>query len=137
MQGLGPGFKLIMNLQNTSHNTPSRDLLITFLADQTLYTISKSLIEVRFLQTYFWETQGGCSSDVEIHNGAYLFSPICSQWTLSLPREKGGREKVHWEQMGSIGEIRSQATRTASMVIILVRFLLTLNRDFSTHTYMK
>ena len=28
-----------------------------------------------------------------------LFKPICSQCSLSLPSEKVGRERVHWDQM--------------------------------------
>lgn len=46
MQGLGPAFKLTINIENTSTDTPSTDLLITFHYDRTLYTIAKPMIQV-------------------------------------------------------------------------------------------
>ncbi len=47
MQGIGPAFKLLINLENTSSDTPSSNLLITFHYDHTLYMVAKPMIEVR------------------------------------------------------------------------------------------
>lgn len=46
VQGIGPTFKLTVNLQNTSLSQPSTSLLITFLYDEKLYNFKKSFIEV-------------------------------------------------------------------------------------------
>lgn len=48
VQGIGPTFKLTVNLQNTSLSQPSTSLLITFLYDEKLYNFKKSFIEVYF-----------------------------------------------------------------------------------------
>ena len=47
MLGLGPVFRLILGLTNTSANTASRNLFITFYCDDKLYTLAKPYIQVR------------------------------------------------------------------------------------------
>ena len=47
MLGLGPVFRLILGLTNTSPNTASRNLFITFYCDDKLYTLAKPYIQVR------------------------------------------------------------------------------------------
>lgn len=49
VQGIGPGFKLIMSVQNTSTDVPSTDLVITFLTDYSLYKIAKPLVQIPLL----------------------------------------------------------------------------------------
>ncbi|XP_047132073.1 Bardet-Biedl syndrome 1 protein homolog isoform X1 [Hydra vulgaris] len=49
VQGFGPGFKLLMSLQNTSTSVVPRDLLISFLTDLKIYNIANPLIEVPIL----------------------------------------------------------------------------------------
>ena len=46
MLGLGPVFRLILGLTNTSANTASRNLFITFYCDDKLYTLAKPYIQV-------------------------------------------------------------------------------------------
>ncbi len=46
VQGIGPMFKLTVNLQNTSMTVPSVDLLISFLYDRHLYSVKRTLIHV-------------------------------------------------------------------------------------------
>lgn len=44
--GLGPVFQLKLTLANTSSDTPSKELLITFAADSSLYRIEHPIIQV-------------------------------------------------------------------------------------------
>ena len=46
VQGIGPMFKLTVNIQNTSLSLPVLDVLITFLFDDKLYSVAKTLIHV-------------------------------------------------------------------------------------------
>ena len=46
IQGIGPTFKMTVNLQNTSLSMPSLDLFITFQYDDKLYRLQKTLIHV-------------------------------------------------------------------------------------------
>ena len=47
--GLGPVFRLIIGLCNTSPGKPSRNLMITFYCDDKLYAISRNVIRVPML----------------------------------------------------------------------------------------
>ncbi|XP_057316965.1 Bardet-Biedl syndrome 1 protein homolog [Hydractinia symbiolongicarpus] len=47
--GLGPTFQIMILLSNTSADIPSKDLLITFSADNALYKIQHPVIEVPFV----------------------------------------------------------------------------------------
>jgi hypothetical protein len=46
VQGIGPTFKLILKVQNISNSSPLMNFYITFVYDEKLYKIAKSLIEV-------------------------------------------------------------------------------------------
>ena len=46
VQGIGPTFKLTVNLQNTSMNIPSSNMMITFMYDDKLYSVQRTLIHV-------------------------------------------------------------------------------------------
>ncbi|XP_022090954.1 Bardet-Biedl syndrome 1 protein-like isoform X2 [Acanthaster planci] len=76
IQGIGPTFKLTVNLQNTSINCPSMQLLITFLYDEKLYSLQKTLIEVPMLVpglNYSFETLVECLSDKGISDVIKVF----------------------------------------------------------------
>ncbi|CAF0884301.1 unnamed protein product [Brachionus calyciflorus] len=49
VQGIGPTFKLIVKVQNISTTAPSLNLFMTFIYDDKLYKIPKSLIELPIL----------------------------------------------------------------------------------------
>ncbi|XP_046850601.1 Bardet-Biedl syndrome 1 protein-like isoform X2 [Xenia sp. Carnegie-2017] len=66
VQGFGPAFKLTIKLQNTSFNSPSTDLFISFHYPESLYNLSKSCIPVPLLIPgieYIFETFVECISD--------------------------------------------------------------------------
>ncbi|KAM5138045.1 BBSome complex member BBS1 [Mantella aurantiaca] len=66
VQGIGPRFKLILNLQNTSQNRPSMQLLISFLYDERLYQLKPAFFKVPLLVpglNYPIETFIDCCSD--------------------------------------------------------------------------
>ncbi|XP_072277428.1 BBSome complex member BBS1 isoform X4 [Pyxicephalus adspersus] len=66
VQGIGPHFKLILNLQNTSQNRPSMQLLISFLYDERLYQLKPAFFKVPLLVpglNYPIETFIECCSD--------------------------------------------------------------------------
>jgi Bardet-Biedl syndrome 1 protein len=67
VQGIGPLFKLTVELQNTSSTTSLIKLLITFSYDENLYSLSRPLIQVPFLVpslSYSFETLIQCHSDI-------------------------------------------------------------------------
>ena len=67
--GLGPVFRLILGLTNTSANTPSRGLFITFYCDDKLYRIAKPYIDVSMLVPgldYKYETLVECVSEMGV-----------------------------------------------------------------------
>ena len=69
MLGLGPVFRLILGLTNTSANTPSRGLFITFYCDDKLYRIAKPYIDVSMLVPgldYKYETLVECVSEMGV-----------------------------------------------------------------------
>uniref|UniRef100_UPI00398EA0D9 BBSome complex member BBS1-like n=1 Tax=Pristiophorus japonicus TaxID=55135 RepID=UPI00398EA0D9 len=66
VQGIGPSFKLTLNIQNTSAARPVINLLISFLYDETLYSIKRGFFQVPMLVpglTYPIETFVQCLSD--------------------------------------------------------------------------
>ncbi|XP_062576110.1 Bardet-Biedl syndrome 1 protein-like, partial [Saccostrea cucullata] len=76
VQGIGPTFKLTVNLQNTSLSQPSTSLLITFLYDEKLYSFKKSFIEVPMLVpglNYAFETFVECLSDKGVSDNIKVF----------------------------------------------------------------
>ena len=67
--GLGPVFRLILGLTNTSASTPSRGLFITFYCDDKLYRIAKPYIDVSMLVPgldYKYETLVECVSEMGV-----------------------------------------------------------------------
>ncbi|XP_013391721.1 Bardet-Biedl syndrome 1 protein homolog [Lingula anatina] len=76
VQGIGPTFKLTVNLQNTSISTASFNLLITFQFDDRLYNIHKTYIPVPMLVpglSYAFETFVDCLSDKGISDTIKVF----------------------------------------------------------------
>ncbi|ELT99525.1 hypothetical protein CAPTEDRAFT_108485, partial [Capitella teleta] len=76
VQGLGPIFKLTVNLQNTSMTVPSLDLIITFQYDNTLYKFNKSIIQTPMLVpglNYSFEALVECLSDKGISDTVKVF----------------------------------------------------------------
>jgi len=74
--GLGPVFRLLIGLCNTSAGKPSRDLMITFYCDDKLYTIQKNVIQVPMLVPgleYVFETLVECISDLGISDQLRVF----------------------------------------------------------------
>ena len=76
VQGIGPTFKLTVNLQNTSLNQASSNLLITFQFDEKLYVFKKSYIQVPMLVpglNYAFDTFVECQSDKGISDYVKVF----------------------------------------------------------------
>ncbi|XP_072031464.1 BBSome complex member BBS1-like isoform X2 [Amphiura filiformis] len=76
IQGIGPTFKLTVGLQNTSLNLPSMNLLISFLYDEKLYSLQKTMIQVPMLVpglNYSYETLVECLSDKGISDVIKVF----------------------------------------------------------------
>lgn len=69
MHGLGPVFRLILELQNTSPDSPSMNLFMTFQCDIRIYKIDRSVIRVPFLAPgllYNFATRVECVSKLNI-----------------------------------------------------------------------
>jgi len=76
VQGIGPAFKMTVNLQNTSLTIPSMDLMITFQYDEKLYTLEKGIIHVPMLVpglNYSFETLITCLSERGISDNIKVF----------------------------------------------------------------
>ncbi|KAJ8309310.1 hypothetical protein KUTeg_014184 [Tegillarca granosa] len=76
VQGIGPTFKLTVNLQNTSLSQPSTDLLITFQFDDKLYLFRKTFIQVPMLVpglSYAFDTFIECLSDKGVSDNVKVF----------------------------------------------------------------
>ncbi|XP_030074788.1 BBSome complex member BBS1 [Microcaecilia unicolor] len=76
VQGIGPKFKLTLNIQNTSVNRPSIHLLISFLYDEHLYSMKNSFFKVPLLVpglNYPIETFVDCLSDKGISDLIKVF----------------------------------------------------------------
>lgn len=66
VQGLGPSFKLTLNIQNTAAARPALDLMVGFLYDQRLYRVRTPLLRVPLLVpglVYPLQTFVECASD--------------------------------------------------------------------------
>nr|KAG5712923.1 hypothetical protein BaRGS_007520 [Batillaria attramentaria] len=66
IQGIGPTFKLTVNLQNTSLTQASSELIIAFEFDERLYSFRKKLIQVPMLVpglNYIFDTFIDCLND--------------------------------------------------------------------------
>lgn len=76
VQGIGPSFKLTLNVQNMSAARPVIDLLVSFLYDQSLYSIRRSFFKVPMLVPglmYPIETFVQCLSDKGISDIIKVF----------------------------------------------------------------
>ncbi|KAM4617230.1 BBSome complex member BBS1 [Discoglossus pictus] len=76
VQGIGPRFKLTLNIQNTSVNRPSMQLLISFLYDERLYRLKPAFFKVPLLVpglNYPLETFVECCSDKGISDIIKVF----------------------------------------------------------------
>ncbi|XP_041469808.1 Bardet-Biedl syndrome 1 protein-like [Lytechinus variegatus] len=76
VHGIGPTFKLTVSLQNTSLSKPSLGLLISFLYDEKLYSLQKTMIPVPILVpglNYTYETLVECMSDKGIADVIKVF----------------------------------------------------------------
>ncbi|KAM9302244.1 BBSome complex member BBS1 [Gastrophryne carolinensis] len=98
VQGIGPRFKLILNLQNTSQNRPSMQLLISFLYNEHLYHVKPTFFKVPLLVpglNYPIETFVDCRSDKSISDVIKVFvlkegrsSPLLTAH-ISMPVSEG------------------------------------------------
>ncbi|XP_076099954.1 BBSome complex member BBS1-like isoform X2 [Mytilus galloprovincialis] len=76
VQGIGPTFKLTVNLQNTSLNQASSNLIITFQYDEKLYVFKKAYLQVPMLVpglNYAFDTFVECQSDKGISDNVKVF----------------------------------------------------------------
>ncbi|EDO40876.1 predicted protein [Nematostella vectensis] len=76
IQGIGPAFKLTVNLQNISPSVAITNLLITFQHDESLYALAKPCIIVPLLVpglSYSYETLVECISDKGISDAIKVF----------------------------------------------------------------
>ncbi|XP_052770219.1 Bardet-Biedl syndrome 1 protein homolog [Mya arenaria] len=76
VQGIGPTFKLSVNLQNTSLNQASTNLHITFDFDEKLYNFRKTYISVPMLVpglNYAFETYIECLNDKGISDTVKVY----------------------------------------------------------------
>lgn len=101
--GLGPVFRLIIGLCNTSPGKPSRNLMITFYCDDKLYAISRNVIRVPMLVPgleYNFETLVECVSDLGIADQIRVFvvhdpfPPNVLNSRRSVTKNQGIREWV-------------------------------------------
>jgi hypothetical protein len=66
---LGPIFRLVLELQNTSPDSPSMNLFLTFQCDVRIYKIERSIIRAPFLAPgilYNFGTKVECVSKLNI-----------------------------------------------------------------------
>ncbi|XP_043934152.1 Bardet-Biedl syndrome 1 protein isoform X2 [Protopterus annectens] len=98
VQGIGPIFKLTLNIQNTSVNRPSMNLLVSFLYDGMLYTMKRSFFKVPLLVpglNYPLETYVECLSDKGISDVIKVFvlkEGVCTPLLtahISMPVSEG------------------------------------------------
>lgn len=76
IQGIGPAFKLTVNLQNISPSVAITNLLITFQYDESLYALAKPCIVVPLLVPglcYTYESLVECISDKGISDTIKVF----------------------------------------------------------------
>ncbi|RWS02729.1 Bardet-Biedl syndrome 1 protein-like protein, partial [Dinothrombium tinctorium] len=71
IHGLGPVFRLILELQNTSVDQPSINLFLTFQCDIRIYKIDRNYIPVPFLSPgfiYTFATRVECVSELNVND---------------------------------------------------------------------
>uniref|UniRef100_V9KTN1 BBSome complex member BBS1 n=1 Tax=Callorhinchus milii TaxID=7868 RepID=V9KTN1_CALMI len=76
VQGIGPCFKLTLNLQNTSANQPSINLLISFMYDENLYSMERGFFKLPMLVpglNYPIQTVVDCRSDKGVADTIKVF----------------------------------------------------------------
>lgn len=76
IQGIGPTFKLTVNLQNTSLTKASSELIIAFEFDDRLYSFRKKMIQVPMLVpglNYIFETFIDCLNDKGVSDNVKVF----------------------------------------------------------------
>ncbi|XP_068615019.1 Bardet-Biedl syndrome 1 protein [Brachionichthys hirsutus] len=76
VQGLGPSFKLTLNIQNTAPCRPVTDLAISFLYDENLYRMRNPFMRIPLLvpgPIYPVETFVQCSSDMGVSDIIKVF----------------------------------------------------------------
>ncbi|XP_054622936.1 Bardet-Biedl syndrome 1 protein [Dunckerocampus dactyliophorus] len=76
VQGLGPSFKLTLNMQNTAACRPIMNLAIVFLFDENLYRMTKPYMKIPLLVpglVYPVQTQVECTSDKGISDIIKVF----------------------------------------------------------------
>ncbi|XP_023230725.1 Bardet-Biedl syndrome 1 protein homolog [Centruroides sculpturatus] len=76
VQGLGPMFRLRLELQNTSNSKPSINLYLIFKCDVRIYKIEKTYIPVPLLAPglcYSFATSVECSSEMNISDIIKVF----------------------------------------------------------------
>lgn len=76
VQGLGPSFKLTLNIQNTAACRPVMNLAISFLYDESLYRMRNSYMRIPLLVPgliYPVETFVECTSDMGISDIIKVF----------------------------------------------------------------
>ncbi|KAI1280886.1 Bardet-Biedl syndrome 1 protein [Halotydeus destructor] len=69
VHGLGPTFKLVLELQNTSVDQASMNLYLTFQCDVRIYDVERNYIPVAFLQpgfVYTFATKVNCVSELNV-----------------------------------------------------------------------
>ncbi|RWS29918.1 Bardet-Biedl syndrome 1 protein-like protein [Leptotrombidium deliense] len=76
IHGLGPTFRLILELQNTSVDQPSLNLFLTFQCDVRIYKIDRNYIPVPFLSPgfiYTFATKVECVSELNVNDVIKVF----------------------------------------------------------------
>ncbi|XP_067682255.1 Bardet-Biedl syndrome 1 protein-like isoform X2 [Haliotis asinina] len=76
VQGIGPTFKMTVNLQNTSLSQASSNLFITFDYDEKLYSFRKTHIKVPMLVpglNYSYDTFIDCQSDKGVSDNVKVY----------------------------------------------------------------
>lgn len=76
VQGLGPSFKLTLNVQNTAACRPVMNLAVAFLYDESLYKMKKPYMKIPLLVPgliYPIETLVECTSDKGISDIIKVF----------------------------------------------------------------
>lgn len=99
VQGLGPSFRLYLELQNTSIDKPSINLFLTFHCDVRIYKVHKTYIPIPFLAPglqYTFVTPVDCISEANVSDVIKVFVlkqgqniPIITA-VINMPASEGG-----------------------------------------------
>ncbi|XP_050407312.2 Bardet-Biedl syndrome 1 protein homolog isoform X2 [Patella vulgata] len=82
IQGIGPTFKLTVNLQNTSLSQPTSNLIITFNYDDKLYSFRNKFIEAPMLVpglNYSFETFIDCLNEKGVSDNVKVYVLKCGR----------------------------------------------------------